>query len=431
MKIQRARGRLGGVSWLRAVASATLVAVAVPAAAAPGSIDALAKEVAKLRGLRLKKPIASEIVDRDELRRRLRAMAEEATTRAHTAAEGFALARWGLIPLVLDYEALVIDIFTEQLVGYYDPATDTLAISKAAADDPAHAELVLAHELAHGLQDQAFDLEKFEDLPPAETDAALARRALVEGDGVALMIEVMLARQGQAAPWSAPDVAAALDTSFARPGGGDAFDRAPFAVREALLFPYRAGTSFVAALRRRQPWSAVDAVYRRPPRSTEQILHLDRYVADEAPIAVALATPAALRGFSLAHEAVWGEHGFALFLQAHGVDAGVAANAAEGWGGDRMLSLTRDADRRPERGVGIAKLVWDTEADAIEATEAAMRAVDAAVLGATFERGAERMRWLALDGTVASVERRGTTLVVVLGAPAWASAQLAAELWAP
>jgi hypothetical protein len=41
------------------------------------------------------------------------------------------------------------------------------------------------------------------------------------------------------------------------------------------------------------------------------------------------------------------------------------------------------------------------------------------------------MRWLALDGTVASVERRGTTLVVVLGAPAWASAQLAAELWAP
>lgn len=420
------------MSWVRAVASATLVAVAAPAAAAPSaSIDALAKEVAKLRGLRLKKPIPSEVVDREELRRRLRALADEATTRAQTAADGFALARWGLIPLPLDYDALVVDIFTEQLVGYYDPATGALAISQAAADDPAHAELVLAHELAHGLQDQAFDLEKFEDLPPAESDAALARRALIEGDGVALMIEVMLARQGRAAPWSAPGVAAALDSSLARPGGGDAFDRAPFAVREALLFPYRAGTSFVAALRRRHPWSAVDAAYRRPPRSTEQILHVDRYLADEPPVAVTLAPPVTLRGFALAHETVWGEHGFSVFLRAHGVDPGVAANAAAGWGGDRVLSLRKDADARPERGAGVAKLVWDSEADAVEAAEAAMRAVDDAVLGATIDRGADRMRWFALDGTVAWVERRGTTLVIVIGAPAWAADALAAELWAP
>jgi hypothetical protein len=391
--------------------------------AEPSAIDELAKECARIRGLRLKKPIAHEVIARDELRRRLRARAEEATTKARLAADGFALARWGLIPLPLDYEATLVEILTEQISGYYDPATSKLALTEPTDD------LVLAHELGHGLQDQAFDLTAFENVPETEPDAALARRALVEGDGTALMIEVMLARDGQAAPWSSPRVAAALERSMGQAGGGSAFDRAPLAVREALLFPYRAGTSFVAELRRRQPWSAVDAAYKRPPRSTEQILHVDRYLASEAPVVVTLQAPSSLPGYSLVHDGVWGEHGFAVFLQAHGLDAGVAANAAEGWGGDRVWTFARDADRRPERGVGIGRFVWDSEADALEATEAAAQALDRTHAGAMLARAADDTRWMSIDGRVSWVERRGTQLVIVVGAPAWAVAGLAADAW--
>ena len=291
-------------SMVRLVGAVALVGVALiaaPAVAEPSALDKLlartdtvAKEVAKIRGLPLKTTIPNEVLDKVELRARLVAMAAEEKTMRETAAEGLSLARWGMVPLATDYAALLIDLLTEQVAGYYDPKTKKLMISKSAGDDPAWAELVLAHEIDHGLQDQTFDLEKFEDLPPTEGDAAAARRALVEGDGIALMIEVMLARQGTGAPWSNPDVTKAIEKAMTIPGNGDALDKAPLAIRDSLIFPYRAGLSFVAALRRRQPWSAVDAAYANPPTSTEQIIHPERYLAGDEPLRVDVTVPKSL-----------------------------------------------------------------------------------------------------------------------------------------
>jgi hypothetical protein len=182
-----------------------------------------------------------------------------------------------------------------------------------------------------------------------------------------------------------------------------------------MLFPYREGLAFVAALRRRHPWSAIDAVFKRPPRSTEQIIHPEKYVADEKPIAVA--APASPPGYSVASSTVWGELGFDLFLRAHGVDDGIAAQAAAGWGGDRVIVLAKDGDVRPERAIGLGRFAWDTEVDAIEAQEAAVRAIDDAILGATTDHDELRTRWLALDGSLAWVERHGTTLEIAIGVP--------------
>lgn len=277
--------------------------------------DAVAKEVSALRGLPLKKRIPNEVVDKDQLRKRLVTMANEDKTKRETAAEGFALARWGMIPLRTDYAALLIDVLTEQIAGYYDTETKKLTLSKSAGDDGEWAELVLAHEIQHGLQDQSFDLKKFEDVPDSEGDAAIARRALVEGDGIALMIEVMLKRQGIASPWANPAVADSIEKAMSVPGAGDSLDKAPVVLRESLIFPYRSGLTFVAALRRRQPWSAVDAAFVKPPRSTEQILHPERYLADDRPVPIAIDLPTSLRGYSMRHSTVWGELGFGLYLR--------------------------------------------------------------------------------------------------------------------
>jgi hypothetical protein len=356
-------------------------------------------------------------------------MAAEDKTRTNTVAEGLALARWGMIPLASDYEKLLVDLLTEQIAGYYDPDTKRLTISKSAGGDADWAEMVLAHEIDHGLQDQNFDLKKFEDVPETEGDASLARRALVEGDGIALMLEVMLDRKKTPVPWSNPHVADAIEKSMSVPGDGDALDKAPLAIREAMIFPYRAGFTFVAALRRRQPWSAVDAAFARPPASSEQIMHPERYLADDQPVPIAIDQPGALRGFTPAHSTVWGEFGFSLFLRSHGVDPATATTAAAGWGGDRAIVLVRDSDKRPEKAVGIARLDWDSEADAIEAAEAVAHAVEHAVVGRPLDQGKAKTRWFALDGTVSWVERKGPSLVIVMGAPVWAADALAAEVW--
>jgi hypothetical protein len=390
--------------------------------------DAVAREVARVRGLPLKRRIANEVVGRDELRARLLKMAADDKTAAETSAEGFALERWGMLPPGMDYKAMLIDVLTEQIAGYYDAETKKLTISQSAGDDPAWAEMVLAHELDHALQDQAFDLQRFEDVPSTEGDAAAARRALVEGDGIALMIEVMVRRANAKIDWSNPEIARMIEHSMSA-SGTDQIDRAPLAIREAMIFPYRAGFGFVAALRRRQPWSAVDAAYARPPRSTEQILHPELYLVDERPIAVDARVPAALPGFAIAHSTVWGELGFDVWLRSHGIDAPGAAIAAAGWGGDRVIVVARPDDPRPGHAIGIARSEWDTEADAIEAAEAAGKALAAAVVGRIVARTPTRMQLFALDGTVSWLERRGPSLVLVLGAPAWSADALATEAW--
>ena len=390
--------------------------------------DQLAKEVAKVRGLRLKHAIPNEVIDRTELHTRLVALAGDDKTAAATAAEGLAMKRWGLVPFDFDYTGALVDLLSDQIAGYYDTKTKKLTILDSAGSDPDWAEMVFAHELDHGLQDQAFDLEKFEKLPDDATDAAIARHALVEGDGVALMLEVLLAREGITNPWHDPEASGRVLDAMLAPVG-DTLDKAPLAIRAEMLFPYHAGFAFVAALRRHQPWSAIDAAFRRPPKSTEQILHVDKYLADDQPIAIAAATPASLTGLTLVHSGVWGELGFATFLDAHGIGTQVASEASAGWGGDRALLFAHEGDPNARHATGLVRSEWDTEADAMEAQAALERAVDDLIVGATVEHTGLRVRWLALDGTVAWVERRGTGVMLTIGVPAYDADALAAEAW--
>jgi hypothetical protein len=107
----------------------------------------------------------------------------------------------------------------------------------------------------------------------------------------------------------------------------------------------------------------------------------------------------------------------------------MAEEAAAGWGGDRAILLARPGERRAAKAVGILRSEWDSEADAIEAAESAGKALDDAVVGATIEQTSNRMKLLGVDGTVSWLERKGPSLVVVVGAPAWAADALATEVW--
>lgn len=393
-----------------------------------GAIASLTQEVSKVRGLPAKTPIASDEVSRDELHARLVKLASDNKTAEDTRAEGLALARWGLIPASLDYTGLIVDLMTDQIAGYYDPDTKTLTINKAAQSDPQWTEMVLAHEIDHGLQDQAFDLKAFEDVPDGEGDAALARHALIEGDGIAVMLEVLLARQHVAPPWANPAVADQLVRAMSAPTG-DSLDKAPLAIREGMLFPYRDGFAFVASLRRRKPWSAVDAAFKRPPRSTEQIMHPDKYARDEKPVPVVAGALASLPEYARVHQTVWGEFGFSVFLRAHGITDEIAREAAAGWGGDRAAVYAKAGDANPAHAVALARLQWDSEVDAIEAHDAAVRALDKTTPGATLANTDLATRWLALDGTVSFVERRGSAVMIGIGIPARTADAVIADAW--
>jgi hypothetical protein len=383
----------------------------------------ISEKVAKLRGLRIKRPSAMGVVDDAQLRARILQRLDEDSPPAERAAEAAMMKRWGLVPWNTDLDRLIVDLLTEQIAGFYDPTEKKLYVAAKPEGDATWADMLMAHEIVHALQDQHFDLETWMKVVEHDGDASAARAALVEGDGVALMLEYTLAEQGLPPPWNVPGMVRLLSSGMTTSdAGGDQFARAPLAIRNGLMFPYLRGLEFVAHLRRTQPWKKVDDAFRRPPRSTEQILHPELYLADEKPHAITAAVPG---GWVKVHDAVWGEHGWSTFFEAHGVDPRNAASAAAGWGGDRVVLLARDGDAgavaSPARTTGVAVISFDTDLDAAEAWQTLSHALDALVVGAEIATAIDQRRWIDADGRHTVAERRGAAIAIVTGAPltAW------------
>jgi hypothetical protein len=141
------------------------------------------------------------------------------------------------------------------------------------------------------------------------------------------------------------------------------FASAPMLLQETLLFPYLSGAEFTRRFKLAHPGKVP---YGRLPVSTEQVMHFEKYEANESPVGITL--PAPLVG-SRVYENDLGEFETRLFLFQPLQDLGTAARSAEGWGGDRYVVVGLPA------GAGIAWVtVWDTPIDAGEFRDAAQRA---------------------------------------------------------
>ena len=413
-----------------ALVIAALTTAAAPAladqAAAPAPADWTAKlvaraddiaiKVAALRGLAVKRVIDKGIMNDEGLRARILLRMDEDSPAAERALDAAVAKRWGLVPMATDLDQLILDLLTEQIAGFYDPAEGKLYVSAKPGSDDTWADMLMAHEITHALQDQHFSLTPWMKAVEDDNDASLARQALVEGDGVALMLEYTLAEQNMGAPWDHDEVVKLLTSSMGASTTGETgsqlIDRAPIALREGMMFPYRAGVGFVAALRKGKPWSAVDAAFARPPRSTEQIIHPALYFADARPdVITAPADPLQLDA------GVWGEEGWREFLLANGVAADVAATASAGWGGDRVaLRGTTAQVAKPWRTTGVAMTTWDTDVDALEFWDAASRAMDRLAMGSTAEEQDDRIVWMTWHGKVTAMEKRDRRITIVTGA---------------
>ena len=137
-------------------------------------------------------------------------------------------------------------MFGEGVAGYYDPRSKRLRIVEGATPGPL-AEIVLAHELNHALEDQRFGLAPDET---ATDDAALARVALVEGTAMLVMQEYVLRYVG-------------ADQAMARGCSGSAMSGQPDLpkfVQDQLIFPYLGGLQFATALQQQDGggWATLD-----------------------------------------------------------------------------------------------------------------------------------------------------------------------------
>ena len=318
--------------------------------------------VPPLRGLELRAEVPNRILDAAGLHAELLRLFDEAATPAEYAAQSRFGERMGLLPAGSDLRALQLALFEEQALGFYDQDTRQMTLVERGSGTFGPLErATLAHEYTHALQDQHFGLADLglDDL--TQGDRALARLALIEGDASLLM------QQWAAENLSFADAMKVLLQAL-DPRQQAVLAGMPPILQRQLMFPYLDGLAFVTGLQAAGGWTAVDAAYSRPPDSTEQILHPEKYTVGEGPVAVTPADELGRLGVGWTETLAdtLGELTISVWLEPAAGTKDAAA-AAAGWGGDRVTMY-----EGPDRAWLIAwSTAWDTPADAAEFATAA------------------------------------------------------------
>ena len=160
-------------------------------AAMVSTADAVLKETSELRELSILRGVKSGAQSRSEIERMIIKNLDSDTTPAEMRATETLLKAFGLAPPEFAYRAFIIKLLTEQVAGYYDPKAQQFYLADWIEIDGQ--KPVMAHELTHALQDQHFNLKRFEKWAKGDSDAELAAHALIEGDAT-LAMTLYLAR---------------------------------------------------------------------------------------------------------------------------------------------------------------------------------------------------------------------------------------------
>lgn len=384
-----------------------VAAVLLALAPAPITADALHAEVQRLvasvsaaRHLPFRGPLAARAVGREEMQAELAATLAGGLPGNGLGAGPRFLKRLGLIPAGADYGQLLADACAAAPVPRYDPTTRRLVVPDFV---PLEAQaLPLAHEVAHAVADQRFGVRRLLQIAPdgshgLDGDAERARLAVVEGDAMLSALEL-------ADPTESFLDQRALGALTAGLGGAAAAaPRTPPWLSALDRFEHVDGLEFMARVRARRPWSAVDALWSDPPGSSAEVLHPERYEACLAPTPVPEGLLPTLPGSGRPEATdVLGELVVRTWLAA-ALPTEIAARAAAGWAGDRA-GIYRSAPRpAPDAGAPANRAaldepfawltLWDDGAEA----EDFARAADAA--------------------GVHTVARRAEAVALVLGVP--------------
>jgi hypothetical protein len=364
---------------------------------------AVLKETSELRELSILRAVKSGAQSRSEIERMIVKNLDEENTPAESHAAEAVLKAFGLVPPEFDYRAFLIKLLTEQVAGYYDPKAQEFYLADwidLEAQKP-----VMAHELTHALQDQHFNLRRFEKWPKGDSDAELAAHALIEGDAT-LAMTLYTAKN--------PLVALAFIRSLGSNSASlEQYNQAPRAIKESLLFPYEEGSAWATQVYKRGGWEMISKAFAKLPQSTEQILHPEKYFASEAPVKISLPDFRASLGptWKRIDYDVSGEWGYYLILDEYLKDAAESKRASAGWAGDRFAVY--EGSKPGEKFVP-QMTAWDSENDAREFFDASVKRVakrypDAKEIEAS---SPDKHEWQSSAGRV-YIELRGSKVLIL------------------
>jgi hypothetical protein len=307
-------------------------------------VDSLRPRVEQATGLTFKSPPKSALRTRAQVRAYLLNKLDEELPKVKLEGMETAYRMFGLLPDTMDLRPLLLELYTEQVAGYYDP--DSATLFGVTGADPAQLRVVVAHEMVHALQGERLPLDSILH-DKSNNDRLAAAQSVLEGQATLSGMKALFP----------PNLDPTRDPEFWSQYAGQirsgqasmpVFARAPLVVKEALVFPYLAGAEFMhwwegSRFKDTMPYGP------RMPQSTEQVLFPDRYAGNDRP--VELEFP---RDTAELYQDVLGESELSV-LVAHLSGASQLRKAApRGWGGDRYQLL-----RTAEGPALVWCVVWD------------------------------------------------------------------------
>jgi hypothetical protein len=374
-------------------------------------VEMAVPQIEEATGLKFKTPPKMETRTRAQVREFLLQKFNETTPAEQLRGEEAAYKLFGLIPDSMDLRRFLLELLTEQIVGYYDPATKVLYV---VADAPADLTgITITHELVHALQDQYVNLDSIQKLK-GNSDQQGAAQAVLEGQATYEQMKIMLGTSNLATRleggWDR-----VRDAIRESQSSMPVFASAPLAIQESLLFPYLSGAEFVRRFSQNRPGASIlDSM----PVSSEHILSEEAYfgVPRDMPTAINLG------GGSFVHEETMGEFGTRLFVYQHSRSQPDAVGAAHGWDGDRYRVV------QAGEGTGLVWVTaWDSATDAAQFVDAVGQAIgkryrtSAPVMG---RRGSRTYTGRERTVVLTPIERGGKNLVMYVDVPAGAATTL-------
>ena len=284
------------------------------------------KGLSQITGWKVRRKVPAQVLRKDDFRRYVDKHMKDAAGDKEIQAQEITLKMFGFVPPEFNLARESADLVTEQAAAFYDYTKRRLFLLDSTSDS-SEQRIAMAHELAHALADQQYPLGKFMHGAQNDDDAATARQAVVEGQASWLSWAYLSLRNG-----GRPEVPERMLEQLTQVGaeGNDfpVFTTAPLYIRESLVFPYSEGMRFQDAVFRARGNDAFDDVFKRAPRSTQQILHPSLYLIGKTPEAVqAPVLPEHPAEFRVRLEGSLGEFDFSALLRQY-LNARLGAEAA-------------------------------------------------------------------------------------------------------
>lgn len=323
--------------------------------------DEVLAQMSKILDLPVKQPLKKSLRSKAEIRAYLVQEEKEDRNDAQRYADEQSLKAFGLIPKDFPLDSFMIDLLTDQVAGLYDPKAKEFYIADWIPADQQRE--VMSHELTHALEDQYFDVDHWIKAARPNDDAESARQAVSEGSALAAMVDYTL-RDDRTSVRDLPDLGTLMRAgALSQMNQDPELSNAPIYIRDSLIFPYLAGTTFSQQfLKAHTGWADLKLVFQDPPVSTQQIMHPELYLKGVKPKPAMLPTWNGLvpADWKLLEENVMGEFGLHEVLKQL-LDPEQATALSPAWAGDRYAVFE---DAKTKQTHLVFSLVLDNPDDA-------------------------------------------------------------------